>query len=139
MITAASMGFGEIIKDAGLNTILGMCVVLFMLVLICLLIFLLRYLNKGIDWWDMHVWEALRRNKKYAPAPAQNPAPVQATPAPAPVKKAPAAAAAPQAVNPQLDLVAVITAAIAASEDVPADGIIIRSIRRSGKNNWKKV
>jgi hypothetical protein len=38
-----------------------------------------------------------------------------------------------------LTLIAVITAAIAAATDVPADGIVIRSIRRSGNQNWKHV
>ena len=37
-----------------------------------------------------------------------------------------------------LELVAVITAAIAASEQAPADGFVVRSIRRRGrKSNWR--
>ena len=38
-----------------------------------------------------------------------------------------------------LELVAVITAAIAASEGVPADGFVVRSIRKSTQNKWKRV
>ena len=34
------------------------------------------------------------------------------------------------------ELVAVIAAAIAASEEVPADGVIVRSIRRRKSNKW---
>lgn len=37
------------------------------------------------------------------------------------------------------ELVAVITAAIAAMEDVPADGLVVRSIRRSPKNKWNRA
>ena len=60
--------------------------------------------------------------------------------------QAPAKAAAPAAARsdtsasmPDLQLIAVITAAIAASENIPADGIVIRSIRRSSNNNWKRA
>ena len=36
------------------------------------------------------------------------------------------------------ELVAVITAAIAASEGTAADGLVVRSIRKVGRqNNWK--
>ena len=35
-----------------------------------------------------------------------------------------------------LELVAVITAAIAASEEVGTDGFIVRSIKRRTSNNW---
>ena len=42
------------------------------------------------------------------------------------------------------ELVAVITAAIMASmasngEEVPADGLIVRSIKRTNSNKWKKA
>ena len=38
-----------------------------------------------------------------------------------------------------LELVAVITAAIAASENTSADGLVVRSIRKVNKtNNWKR-
>lgn len=42
------------------------------------------------------------------------------------------------------ELVAVITAAIMASmaskgEEIPADGLVVRSIKRSNSNNWKKA
>lgn len=38
-----------------------------------------------------------------------------------------------------LELVAVITAAIAAMEGVPADGLVVRSIRRSPRNKWNRA
>lgn len=38
-----------------------------------------------------------------------------------------------------LELVAVITAAIAASMGTSTDGFVVRSIRRTGKNRWKNA
>ena len=38
-----------------------------------------------------------------------------------------------------LELVAVITAAIAASENTSADGLVVRSIRRAPGNKWKRA
>ena len=38
-----------------------------------------------------------------------------------------------------MELVAVITAAIAASEGIPADAFVVRSIKRSNKNKWQKA
>ncbi len=38
-----------------------------------------------------------------------------------------------------LELVAVITAAIAAMEGVPADGLVVRSIRRTPGNKWNRA
>ena len=36
-----------------------------------------------------------------------------------------------------LELVAVITAAISAYTDTPADGLVVRSIKRKPKSRWK--
>ena len=62
----------------------------------------------------------------------------------APVSDVPASAPAPSAQEEiveevdDLELIAVISAAIAASEQAPADGFVVRSIRRRGrKSNWK--
>ena len=38
-----------------------------------------------------------------------------------------------------LELVAVITAAIAASENTPADGLVVRSIKRAPASKWKRA
>jgi hypothetical protein len=62
------------------------------------------------------------------------PAPVKAVPAPAEA----ALEAAPAEETDDLELIAVISAAIAASEQAPADGFVVRSIRRRGrKSNWR--
>ena len=64
---------------------------------------------------------------------------------PAPLKTKPSASAKPKTPAPEenladdLELVAVITAAIAASEGTPADGLVVRSIRRAPGNKWKRA
>lgn len=42
-------------------------------------------------------------------------------------------------VTDDLELVAVITAAIAAAEETSTDGLVVRSIRRVGTNKWKRA
>ena len=63
-------------------------------------------------------------------------------PAPAP-KAAPAPVAAPVAAEEELvddlELVAVISAAIAAYTGSSSDGFVVRSIKRSASNKWKKA
>ena len=56
-----------------------------------------------------------------------------AAPAPAPV-----APAAPAPAD-DLQLIAVITAAIAAAEGTSTDGFVVRSIKRRSNNKWKKA
>ena len=75
----------------------------------------------------------------------------ESAPAPVPAKPAPAPAAAPAPALVQLEesceenladdmeLVAVITAAISAAQKVPAEGLVVRSIRRKSGSNWKRA
>ena len=69
-----------------------------------------------------------------AAAPAPSPAPAPAA-APAPVAAKPAAPVQPAA---DTQLVAVITAAVAAAMGTSEDGFIVRSIKRRSTNKWKK-
>lgn len=112
---------GELMTNAALNTVIGMGTVFIVLILIAWLIGCFKYIS---------VFEkkmADRKAKKNAPA----------------VAAAPAAAAAPvveeAAEEDDCELVAVIAAAIAASEGaVSTDGFVVRSIRRrTGK--WQKA
>ncbi len=108
----------DVLATAGLNTILGISIVFVMLVLISLIISLLKFVNKT-------------DSKKKAPA------------APAPVA-APVAAPVVVEQTDDLELIAVITAAIHAYEaaqgnDVPADSLVVRSIRKVNKANWQKA
>ena len=123
MITLTSLTLGEILQKAGLNTLLGMGVVFTVLILISLLIYCLRFIPIFFE-------KMAGKKEEEKPAPAEK----KNVPA-APAAVSPAAAV--KSEEADLALIAVITAAIAAQADVPADGIVIRSIRRSTKNNWK--
>ncbi len=110
---------GEIAEKAALNTLIGMGSVFVVLILLAFLISLFKYVS---------VFENRGKEKKdAAPKAAPAPAPVSA----APVETAPA---------DNLQLVAVITAAIAAAEGTTStDGFVVRSIKRRSNNKWKKA
>ena len=100
---------------AGLNTVLGIGIVFAALILISCLISCLKFVNKI-------------GTKAEAPAqPVKSPEPV------AEVEE--------EDVTDDLEIVAVITAAITAYEEangvyVPADGLVVRSIKRINKQKW---
>ena len=112
--------FGEILQKAGLNTIIGMGTVFVILIFISLVIALLPKFTGMIENFG---------KKKEAPA----------APAAAP-KAAPAAPAVlEEELVDDLELVAVISAAIAAYTGTSSDGFVVRSIKRSDRNKWKKA
>ena len=106
---------GEILKKAGLNTVLGMGTVFVVLIFISFIISLFKKIPE---------LEEKLRKKEAAPAAAP----------------APAAAAVPEpVVEAQVDdgeLIAVIAAAIAAAEGTTTDGFVVRSIKRRKSNKW---
>lgn len=144
---------GEKLEKAFLNMVMGMGTVYIVLIFISFIIGRLKIVN---DWEKKRKEKAAE--KTAAPVPAAKapaaPAPAAKTPAvkapaPASVKalavpvraKAPAAPvpAAPQKnLADDLELVAVITAAISAAQNVPAEGLVVRSIRRKSGSNWKR-
>ena len=109
---------GEILEKAGLNTLIGMGTVFAVLIFISLIIALLPKLTGLI--------EGTGKKKTAAPAPA-------APAAPAPV------AVAEEELADDLELVAVIAAAIAAYTGTSTDDFVVRSIKRSTTNKWKKA
>lgn len=110
--------FGEILQKAGLNTVIGMGTVFVILIFISLVIAMLPKFTAMIE----------NAGKK------------KEVPAPAPVAKAPVAAAAvEEELVDDLELVAVISAAIAAYTGTSSDGFVVRSIKRSTTNKWKKA
>lgn len=114
---------GEILEKAGMNTLLGMGVVFAVLILISLIISCFNFIP------------AIERkfSKKKA---AEKKAAVQAAPAAAPAP----AAVAETAVPDDLELVAVITAAVAASMGTTStDGFVVRSIKRKSSQKWKRA
>ncbi len=112
MDVSAKISIGEILTKAGLNTLLGMGTVFVVLIFLAFLIGLLKYIPGLLD--------------KLAAKPKQT---VQESkPIVAEETKA--------AESDDLELVAVITAAIAAQEGTGTDGFVVRSIRRRPSNNW---
>lgn len=100
----------EILKKAGLNTLLGMGTVFVVLILISFIISLFKYISK----FEKGSKKATEGTKTAAPA------------------------AAPKAEETDnLELIAVISAAIAAAEGTSTDGFVVRSIRRRPSNKWK--
>ena len=108
----------EKMEQAGLNTLMGLGIVFLMLIFLSFLISQFKHISKLTE-----------KNKPAAPA-ALAPAP-----APAVVEEEPEEELADDG-----ELVAVIAAAIAAYEgSTSTDGFVVRSIKRSKTNKWKRA
>lgn len=146
-ITSLSFGvtysMGEKMEQALMNMIMGMGTVFIVLIFISWIISCFKYIN---------VWEKNMRDKKAIREKAEVPALEKAQPAaPAPVPAPAPAQAAPEPVvygepeivcedlTDDMELVAVITAAIAATQSVPVEGLVVRSIRRKSTARWKNA
>ncbi len=114
MDVSAHYTTGEILKKAGLNTVLGMGTVFAVLIFISFIIYLLGYIPK--------LQQKMANKDKNVEEKKE--APVQAAPAPA------------VAAEDDGELVAVIAAAIAAAEGTSTDGFVVRSIKRRKSNRW---
>lgn len=112
---------GELLTQAAQNTLMGMGSVFVILII-------LVYLIKGLGKVTEVLNNMSNKNNKAAAAVS----------APAPVPAAPAVAEEEELVD-DLELVAVITAAIAASENTSTDGLVVRSIKRAGASKWKRA
>ncbi len=113
MDVSAKYNVGEILTKAGLNTVLGMGVVFAVLIFLAFLIAGLKYIPVLLKLFE-------KKEETVA---------VEETPV--------AAATEPvEELSDDLELVAVITAAIAAQEGTSTDGFVVRSIRRRPSNNW---
>ena len=141
---------GEKLEKAFLNMIMGMGTVFIVLIFISFIIGRLKIVN---DWEKKRKEKAAEKTAAPAPAPVPAPAPAPAVApaaAPASIKavavpvqaKAPdvsAPAASQENLADDLELVAVITAAISAAQNVPVEGLVVRSIRRKSGSNWKRA
>lgn len=105
----------EILKKAGLNTLLGMGTVFVVLIFISFIISLFEKIPA--------LEEKFRKKEAVPAAPASIPASAAVEPAPA-------------AEADDSELIAVIAAAIAAAEGTSTDGFVVRSIRRRKSNKW---
>ena len=106
----------EKMSKALMNTVMGMGTVFLVLIFICLIISCFKFIN------------VFGSKGKTAPVPA---APVAAAPAPV--------AEAEEGLADDLELVAVITAAIAAATGSSSDGLVVRSIKRKAGAKWKRA
>ena len=111
----AQYSMGETLQRAGLNTLMGVGIVFCVLLFLCFLISLFKYVSK--------LSGEGKKEQKAAPAPA------------APV----VAAAEPAEETDDLELVAVIAAAIAAAENTSTDSFVVRSIKKVNKSKWRNA
>lgn len=116
---SADYTIGEILEKAGLNTVLGMGTVFVVLIFLSFVIWLLKFIP---------VFEQKFRKTPAAPEAAKT---VQAEPAVVPEIQEPSVSE-----ENDSELVAVIAAAIAASEGTSTDGFVVRSIKRRKTNKW---
>lgn len=116
----------ENLENALLNTVLGMGIVFIVLIFIAFIISLFRFINKAESRVAAGHKEESHPVQKEVPRPAPAPAPVPA----------PAAVSEPM---DDLELVAVITAAVAASMNTSVDKLVVRSIKRRSTNKWHKA
>lgn len=112
---------GELMEKATLNTLLGMGTVFSVLILICLLIYCFAFLPKLQEKFTK------KDDKEEIQKAAVNNAVAQIVET-------------EEELSDDLELVAVISAAIAASEGaVSTDGFVVRSIRRAKTNKWQRA
>ncbi len=116
MDVSAKYSLEEIMTKAGLNTVMGMGVVFAVLIFLALLIYMMKYIPKLVD----------SSIKSY----------IEEEETVVETKNDTVAVASVECVD-DLELVAVITAAIAAMEGTSAEGFVVRSIRRRPSNKWR--
>lgn len=104
----------EIFKKAGMNTLIGMGTVFIILILISFVIAAFGFIPRLFA----------KKEQPEAPEKVKLEAPV---------------AEKEEDFTDDLELVAVITAAIAAAEGTSADGVVIRSIKRADNAKWKRA
>ena len=108
----------QTLQRAGLNTLMGVGIVFVVLVFLSFIISLFRFIGAAAD-------KSMVSHEAPKPIP---PAPVQA----------PAAQSTPEETD-DTELVAVIAAAIAASENMSTDSFVVRSIRKANKTKWRNA
>ena len=109
----AQYSLGESLERAGLNTLMGVGIVFIILIFLSCLISLFKYVGKLSG-------EDKKEQKKAPAAVVQTAAPV--------VEE-----------TDDLELVAVIAAAIAAAENTSTDSFVVRSIKKVNKSKWRNA
>lgn len=121
MTVSANMKTGEILKKAGLNTVLGMGTVFSVLILIAFIISLFKFIP--------------RIQAMFSGKPKESPESGH----PKPEVLLPAESEETSGAADEGEMIAVIAAAIAAAEAEKGntDGFVVRSIRRRPSNKWR--
>ena len=109
---AAKYSLGEILTKAGLNTVLGMGVVFAVLIFLAFLIDMMKYIPS--------LAALFKKKKTIEKMPEQSETEIKIV----------------ADLVDDLELIAVITAVIAAQEGTSTDGFVVRSIRRRPSNGW---
>lgn len=123
----------DTMAQAGLNTILGIGIVFCVLLLICFIISCFKYINTIVS----KISGFFKRVFKGGSEAKTEVSVSETEPAPAVVDEE-------EDVTDDLEIVAVITAAIEAYEEemggyVPEDGLVVRSIRKINKQRWQNA
>lgn len=109
----------EKLAKAAMNTLMGMGTVFAVLIFISVLIGCFKYIS---------VWENKGKGQE-----------VKSVDVPKVVEETVGEEVLTEVLTDDLELVAAITAAIAAFENTSADGLVVRSIKRSPANKWKRA
>ena len=113
MDVSAKFSMGEVLTKAGLNTLLGMGTVFAVLIFLAFLISLMKYIPLVMDMFTKKEVNVAKETVADTDSVVET---VEA--------------------EDDLELIAVITAAIAAQEGTSTDDFVVRSIRRRTSNNW---
>ncbi len=124
VLTSASASaiytFGEKMEKAALNTLMGMGTVFIVLIFMTFIFAQFKHINK--------LEKKLKSKKVEVKETASNV-----------VEQITKTEEVEEDLVDDLELVAVITAAIAASENTSADGLVVRSIKRAGNQKWRRA
>ena len=120
LTVAAKYTIPQILEKAGKNTLIGMGTVFVVLIFISFIISLFKHIPNI----------QAKFSRKKAKVPQQ----LETVPSPEPIP----VPAVPAAESDDKELIAVISAAIAAAEGRPPEGFVVRSIKRRTTNKWNK-
>lgn len=130
-MTACSSDLAARMANAAGNTLIGMGIVFAVLLLMVWIISLFKYvpmIQVKFEELEVKIGNIFKKKSKKvvetASAPVEEPEIVEEV--------------VEENLVDDLELVAVITAAIAAMENTSADGLVVRSIKRSVNNKWKR-
>lgn len=124
MSMEVNYSLGESMRQAGLNTLMGMGTVFAVLIFLVFIIGSLKYVGIALEGGN---------KKETGHAPAQKPVNDEE------VLAVIAAAVAAQELVDDKELAAVVAAAIAAYENTSTDSFVVRSIRRKSSNKWSRA